>query len=120
MTRWMRITVDVAIIALLALGVAFVPGGGDAAEAATTALVIAFLAVMGVAGRRLFLQNRLTIDTLSDRDRGLLYGGLGLLVLMVAGADSLLDTAGGTLLWVGLLALGVIIIARVWVEANRY
>lgn len=120
MSRRTRAVADIAIIALLALGVAFLPGGGAAAEAATTALVIAFLAVMAVAGRRLFLQNTLTIDTLSDRDRGFLYGGIGLLVLMVAGADSMLDTAGGTLLWVGLLALGVIIIARVWVEANRY
>ena len=120
MSRRTRAACDVAIIAVLALGVAFVPGGGNAATAATTALVIAFLAVMAIAGRQIYRQNQLTIDTLSDRDRGFLYAGIGLIVLMVAGADSMLDTAGGTLAWVGLLALGVIVIARVWVEANRY
>jgi hypothetical protein len=116
----MRALSDVAIIAVLALGVAFLPGGGNAARALTTALLIAFLAVMGVAGRELYRQNRLTIDSLSDRDRGILYAGVGLIVLMVAGADSMFATAGGTLAWIGLVAIGVLVIARVWVEANRY
>jgi Kef-type K+ transport system membrane component KefB len=120
MRRWARTAGDVAIIALLALAVAFVPGGGNAATAASTALVIAFLVALGFAARQLYAQNRFTIDTLSDRDRGILYAGAGLIVLMIAGADSLLDTPGGTLLWVGLLALGVVIIARVWMEASRY
>jgi Kef-type K+ transport system membrane component KefB len=120
MSRRTRALSDIAIILLLALVVAFLPGGSNAASAAMTALLIAFLAVMALAGRELYRQNRLTIDTLTDRDRGILYGGVGLIVLMVAGADSLLGTAGGTLLWIGLLALGIIIVARVWVEANRY
>ena len=120
MSRRTRALCDIGIIMLLALGVAFVPGGGNAAIAATTALTIAFLAVMAVAARQLYRQNKLTVDTLSDRNRAILYGGAGLIVLMVAGADSLLDTAGGTLLWVGLLALGILAIARVWVDATRY
>ena len=120
MKRWTRTAADIGIIALLALGVAFVPGGGNAATAVTTALTLAFLAVMAVAGRELYRQNKLTIDTLSDRNRIVLYGGVGLIVLMVAGADSLLSTAGGTLLWIGLLALGILAIARVWVDATRY
>ena len=120
MRRWTRTATDIAIIAIIALGVAFLPGGGNAADAAQAALVIAFGVAMGFAARQLYAQNKLTIDTLSDRDRGILYAGIGLIVLMIAGADSLLDTAGGTLLWVGLLALGVLVIARVWVEATRY
>jgi Kef-type K+ transport system membrane component KefB len=120
MSRRTRALSDIAIIALIALGVAFLPGGSNSAQAATTALVLAFLAVMALAGRQLYRENRLTIDALSDRDRGILYAGVGLIVLMVAGADSMFDTAGGTLAWIGLLALGVIIVARVWVEANRY
>ena len=120
MRRWTRTAGDVAIIAVLALGVAFLPGGGNAADAAQAALVVAFGVAMGFAARQLYTQNRLTIDTLPDRERGLLWAGVGLIVLMIAGSDSLFDTAGGTLLWVGLLALGVIVIARVWVEASRY
>ena len=120
MNRWMGTARDVAIIAVLALGVAFVPGGGNAARAAIAALVIAFLVTIGFAALQLYRQNQLTILSLSDRDRGILYAGIGLIVLMVAGADSLLSTAGGTLVWIGLLALGILVVARVWVEANRY
>ena len=111
---------DIAIIALLALGVAFVPGGGNAAEAAIAVLVIAFLVTIGFAARQLYRENRLTISSLPDRERAILYAGIGLIVLMIAGADSLLDSAAGTLVWVGLLALGIIVVARVWVEANRF
>jgi hypothetical protein len=111
---------DIGIIALLALGVAFVPGGGNAAEAAIAVLVIAFLVTIGFAARQLYRENRLTISSLPDRERAILYAGVGLIVLMIAGADSLLDSAAGTLVWVGLLALGIIVVARVWVEANRF
>src|ERR671937_390311 len=97
---------DIAIIALLALGVAFVPGGGNAADAAIAVLVITFLAAIGFAARQLYRENRLTIESLPDRERGILYAGIGLIVLMVAGADSLLGSAGGTLVWIALLALG--------------
>jgi hypothetical protein len=120
MRRWIGTARDVAIIALLALGVAFVPGGGNAARAVVSVLVIAFGVTIGFAAIQLYRQNRLTIYGLADRDRGILYVGLGLIVLMVAGADSLLDTPGGTLVWIGLLALGVLVVARVWIEAHRY
>jgi hypothetical protein len=120
MSRAQRTLADIAIIAVIALGVAFVPGGGNAAEAALAALLIAFLAVLGYAGYQLYRQNQLTIDTLPDRERGILCAGAGLLVLTIAAGDKLLTTAGGTLIWIGLLALSVLVIARVWIEANRY
>jgi hypothetical protein len=120
MSRAQRTLADIAIIAVLALGVAFVPGGGNAAQAVIAVLVIAFLVTIGFVARQLYRENRLTIDSLPDRERVLLYLGVGLIVLMIAGADSLLDTAGGTLAWIALLALGVIVVARVWVEANRF
>jgi hypothetical protein len=115
-----RTLADIAIIAALALGVAFIPGGGNAAQAAIAVLLIAFLAVLAYAGYQLYRQNQLTIDTLADRDRGILCAGVGLLVLTIAAADKLLNTAGGTLIWIALLAISVLIIARVWLEATRY
>jgi hypothetical protein len=120
MSRGTRTAADVAIILLLALGVAFLPGGGNAAQAAIAVLTMAFLVAIGVAGRQLYRENQLEVSSLGDRERWMLYGGIGLLVLMVAGADSLLDTAGGTLLWIALIALGLIVVARVWIEAHRY
>jgi hypothetical protein len=120
MNRVQRTVADIAIIAVLALGVAFVPGGGNAAQAAIAALLIAFMAVLGFAAYQLYRQNQLTVDTLPDRERGILCFGAGLLVLTIAAGDKLLQSGGGTLIWIGLLALSVLVIARVWIEANRY
>jgi tetrahydromethanopterin S-methyltransferase subunit C len=48
----------------------------------------------------------------------LLLGSLGAICLMIAGADELLDTGAGTLVWIGVLGLSVFAIARVVAEAR--
>lgn len=116
----MRVLRNVAIIALLAVPVAFVPGGGRVAHAVLTVLGLLFLASIGFAGYQGYRTNKLTITTLPDVQRGVLWSGVGLIVLMIAAADELLGSAGGTLLWIGLIALGALAILRVWAEAHRY
>ena len=116
----MRIVRNVAIVAAIAALVDFAPGGGSATTAVLTALLLAFLATLAVAGQQLYRENRLTVDSLSDRDRGIVYGAVGLVVLMVAGASKMLATGGGTLVWIGLLVLAIVAIARVWASANSY
>jgi hypothetical protein len=116
----MRALRNIAIIALIAVPVAFLPGGGQAAQTVITALTMAFLATLVLFARELYRQNRLTIDTLPDGQRAVLFGALGVIVLMIAGADEMLGTGGGTVLWIGLLALSVLAIVRVWTEARSY
>jgi hypothetical protein len=111
---------NVAIIALLAVPIAFVPGGGQAAETIITALVMAVLATLGVAGRQVYRENRLTFDALTQQQRGLLYAALGVIVLMIAGTDELLATGGGTVLWFVLIAAAAFAIVRVWTESHSY
>jgi hypothetical protein len=115
-----RVLRNIAIIAAIALAVDLLPGGGNAASAVVAVLLIAFLATLGFAGRQLYRENRITVDTLSDRDRGILYGAIGLIVLMIAAASELLATAGGTLVWVALLSLAVGGIVTVWTRASSY
>ena len=43
-----------------------------------------------------------------------------MLALLVAGADKLFASGGGTVLWILLLAASVFAIARIWVEATTY
>src|ERR687892_611066 len=81
---------NVAIIALMALGVALIPGGGTAAETVLAALSMAFLAVIAFFVYRLYMQNQLTLSTLRDAQRAILYGAFGVIALMIAGADQLL------------------------------
>jgi hypothetical protein len=111
---------NVAIIAVLALGVAAIPGGGTAAETVLAALVMGFLAAMGFLAYRRYRENQLTLSTLRDSRRAILYGAFGVLALMIAGADELLDTGAGTLVWIALIALSAFAIFRVWTEANTY
>jgi hypothetical protein len=116
----MRAARNIAIIAVLALGVAFVPGGGAAADTVLAALFMGFLAALGFLVYRLYMENQLTLATLADGRRALLYGAVGAIALMLAGTDELLDTGGGTLLWIGVLAISVFAIISVWREATTY
>lgn len=116
----MRTLRNVAIIMLLAFGVAFMPSGGNVAEAVLTAITMGFLA--GIAWMLFVLsrQNQLTLATLTDARRAILYGALGLIALLIAGSDELFSTGGGTLVWILLLGASVAAIWRIWIEANTY
>jgi hypothetical protein len=116
----MRTLRDVAIIMALALVVAFVPSGGNVAEAILTAITMGFLAGLAWMVFVLSRQNQLTLATLSDARRAILYGGLGMIALLIAGSDELLGSGGGTLLWILLLGASVAAIWRVWIDANTY
>ncbi len=111
---------NVAIVGLLALVVAFAPAGGNAAEAILTAITMGFLA--GIAWTLFVLsrQNQMTLATLTDARRALLYGALGMIALLIAGSDELFSSGGGTLVWIVLLGASIAAIWRVWVDANTY
>jgi hypothetical protein len=111
---------DIAIVMALALAVAFLPSGGNVAAAILTAITMGFLAALAwmlfVLGR----QNQLTLAALSDGRRAILYGALGMIALLIAGADELFSSGGGTLLWILLLGASVAAIWRIWIDANTY
>lgn len=116
----MRTLRNVAIIMLLALAVAFLPAGGNVAEALLTAMTMGFLA--GIAWMLFVIsrQSQLTLATLSAGRRAILYGALGLIALLIAGSDELFSTGGGTLAWILLLGASIGAIWRIWLEANTY
>lgn len=105
---------------LLALGVAFLPGGGNMAATLLTALTMALLAGISWMVYVLSRENQLTLATLSDGRRAILYGAVGMVALLIAGSDKLFATGGGTLLWIILLAASIAAIWKVWMEANTY
>jgi hypothetical protein len=109
---------NIAIIAALALVLAAAPGGGNLADGILAVLLIAFLVILGASGYVGYRQNRLAYLTLDERQRLLLLGSLGAIALMIAGADELLDTGGGTLVFIGVLGASIFAIARVVAEAR--
>lgn len=121
MSRRLENARNVAIIMVLALGVAVVPGGGNAAETVLTAISMAFVTAIAFFGYRMYQQSQFTISTLADSRRALLYGALGAIVLMIVGADELLNSgAGGVLLWIAVLGLSIVAIISVVREASTY
>jgi hypothetical protein len=116
----MRALRNIAIIAALAFVVAAVPGGGNAAEAVVTAISIAFLAVIALAGFQIYQAQRFSILSLTDRQRGILAGAVGLIVLMIAGADEMLETGLGAVVWIGLVATAGVAIWRLYLESQTY
>jgi len=105
---------------LLALAVAYLPGGGNWAEAAITLLTMGLLGGIAWMLYVLSRENQLTLSTLTDGRRAVFYGAFGMLALLVAGRSKMFATGGGTLLWIVLLAASIAAIWKVWMEANSY
>ena len=120
MSRQLQNARNVAIILLVALGVAVVPGGGDAAQTVGAALTMALLAAVSFFGHRVYVESQFTISALRDSRRALLYGALGAIVLMIVGTDELLDSGLGVLLWIAILAASIVAIVSVIREASTY
>jgi hypothetical protein len=116
----MRTLRNAAIVMLLALAVAFVPGGGNVAEAVLTAITMGFLAAIAWTVFVLSRQNQLTLATLSDARRAILYGALGLIALLIAGSDEMFSSGAGTLAWLLLLGASIAAIWRIWIETRAY
>jgi hypothetical protein len=115
-----RTTRNLAIIMVLALGVAFLPHGGNVVEAIFAAIWLGFLAGISWMLYVLSRENQLTLATLSDGRRALFYGAFGMIALLIAGTPKLFSSGGGTLVWILLLGASVAAIWRIWIDANTY
>ena len=110
-----------AVVALVALALSVLPGGGNALDVVLTALTIVFFAAIALLVARLYRQYRLDIDTLDSNVRLALYGSLAIAVLTFTGTDRLFNAGGaGVLVWFGLLALASYGLFWAWTRYRRY
>ena len=110
-----------AIVALAALGLFLLPGGGDALDVVLTLLTIAFFLAIAVLGYRLFRQYRFEIESLPDSQRLVLYGAVGLAFLTFTATNRLFDQGGlGVLAWLALLGLCSYGVFWVWTRYRSY
>jgi hypothetical protein len=109
------------VIALVALLLQVLPGGGNALDVVLTALTIAFFAAIALLVARMYRQYRLDIETLESSIRLALYGSLAIAVLTFTGTDRLFDAGGGGVLaWFALLALASYGLFWAWTHYRRY
>jgi hypothetical protein len=113
---------NIAIILLLSLAVWKLPGGGDTSSAILTLLLVILWAGVLFFGYRLYMEHRMTLHSLDDRVRALLYGSLAVIVLTLVATSRLWNDAGGlgVLIWFGLLALAGWGLATVWRAYREY
>ena len=110
----MRMAINWAIVALIALAVVVVPGGGPTLNVVMTLLSIAFFAAIALFAYRMWHENRFTLDALSDRQRFVLYASVGVAFLNFTATARLFKAGGlGVLVW--LLLLGICSYGVMWV-----
>ena len=109
------------VIALVALVLVVLPGGGNALDVLFTAFTILFFGAIALAVARFYRQYRLDIETLEPNVRLALYGSLAIVILTFTGTDRLFNTGGaGVLVWFALLALASYGLFWVWTRYRRY
>ena len=113
---------NIAIIVLLSLAVWKLPGGGDTSAAILGVLLVILWAGVLFFGYRIYMEHRMTVHSLDDRLRALLYGSLVVIVLTLVATSRLWNEAGGlgVLIWFGLLGLAAWGLATVWRAYREY
>ncbi|NLT07307.1 MAG: hypothetical protein GXY03_13505 [Solirubrobacterales bacterium] len=105
MTRFGSLAWKFALIAAVALALTALPGADHALDMVLTALTIAFLAAIAFLGYRMYSRFQFELDSLPDRNRAVLYGSIGLVLLSLAATSRLFDVGGaGVIVWLALLA----------------
>jgi drug/metabolite transporter (DMT)-like permease len=111
---------NIAIIAVIAAAFAFLPGGGPTVNVILALLGIVFGALIAFFAARLYREHRFTLDSLTDAQRVVLYGSIGLAVLDFVAWQRLRDTGPGVLAFIAILAVASYGAFWVWVQSQKY
>jgi hypothetical protein len=113
---------NVGIVLVLAVAVAFLPGGGRTADFVGSFLSIAVLTSIVLILARMYRENRVTIFGLGDKHRALLYGAIAAFVVAMAGRDRLLDedSGPGIVIFFALMGAAVYALYLVWRHHREY
>jgi hypothetical protein len=111
---------NAAIVLLIAAGVYAIPGGGRAASTFEAVVYVLFGVAIGYLGLRFYREYRVSVHSLGDRHRALLYGAIALAGVVVMGQKRLWQTSLGELIWFVLVGLVVYALIVVWRYARSY
>lgn len=111
---------NIAIIVAIAAAVYLLPGGGRVASTFEAALWAAFGIGIAYFGLRLYREHRISLYSLGDRHRALLYGGVALGVFLYAARRRMWETGSGELLWFILAGCVVYALLEVFRHSRTY
>lgn len=112
---------NILILVGLALVVWLVPGGDSAGITISNLLTIVFVGGLLFFGYRIYMENRETIFGLEERQRGVLYGGIALIVITLVATRRMWDSGGlGALVWLMLIGAAIYGVYGVWRAYREY
>ena len=111
---------NIAIIALIAAAVEFLPGGGRAVEAFAAALWVVFAGGLAFFAYRFYRERLVDLHGLGDNHRGLLYGALAVGFITVASQPRMWQTGFGEFIWFVLVGLTVYTLLAVYRYSRTY
>jgi hypothetical protein len=111
---------NIAIIALIALAIVVIPGGGSAADLVSTVISLTFVAAIAWFAARLYLGNKLTLWSLTTAHRALLYGAIAAAFMAIVATSRLWGTSLGVVAWFAILGAASFTVYYVWTESRRY
>jgi hypothetical protein len=116
-TRTLR---NIAIVALVAAAVQFLPGAGQVAEAFAAVLWVVLGAGLAYFGYRVYRERRLSLYGLGQRHRALLYGGVALGFFAAAARSRMWETGFGEFAWFVLAGLAAYALLAVYRFSRTY
>jgi hypothetical protein len=90
---------NVGIVLALAALVVLLPGGGTGAQVAIQTVSLAFLASIAWFASLMYRQHRMTLYSLGDRRRAILYVAVGVATLTITATSRLWRSGGGIIVW---------------------
>ncbi|MDO9409528.1 hypothetical protein [Patulibacter sp.] len=108
-----RVRALLIVVALAAIVYA-VPSGQNSANAVGAAFSALILAALVLFGARIYREHRGRLEELGDAHRLLFFAGLGSFVVAMAARPSLTDTGPGTVLFIVLLLMPVVMLYAVY------
>jgi hypothetical protein len=100
---------NLAIIALIAAVVVFIPGGDRAKNIVEALLAVAFCVALGYLALRFYREWRTALHMLGDGYRAVLYGALATAMTLALAKVRMWETGLGELLW--FIAAGAVVYA---------
>jgi predicted membrane channel-forming protein YqfA (hemolysin III family) len=108
---------NIAIIALIAAAVFLLPGGDQASHTAEGVLQVLFGLAIAFIALRFYRERRMTIHSLGDGYRALLYGALAAAAVLALAKIRMWETGSGELVWfivAGGVVYALIAVFRRW------
>jgi surface polysaccharide O-acyltransferase-like enzyme len=116
----MPVARNIGIVVLIALVVAFAPGGGQGADLVARTLNAAFIVLTALIVGMLYRQYRGEIFGLGDQWRFALYAAVGLAIVTISITGRMWATGAGALVWVGIIGACSYTLYVIWQRYRSY